>query len=151
MKQFITKASLSLLVAAAIVLPSLALPVGVGAQAISEENRTAACQAIGSTGGDCATGSGGITGLISSVINILSLVVGVAAVIMVIVGGFRYVTSGGDANAISAAKNTILYAIIGLVIAALAQGIVRFVLNRVTTPPPASPETSYNISLTQHV
>jgi hypothetical protein len=73
-----------------------------------------------------------VNDLISDVINIFSLVVGVVAVIMIIVGGFRYITSGGDSNNVSAAKNTILYAIIGLVIVALAQFIVRFVLERVT-------------------
>jgi cytochrome bd-type quinol oxidase subunit 2 len=73
-----------------------------------------------------------INDLISDVINIFSLVVGVVAVIMIIIGGFRYITSGGDSNNVTAAKNTILYAIIGLVIVALAQFIVRFVLARVT-------------------
>jgi hypothetical protein len=70
--------------------------------------------------------------LIADVINIFSLIVGIVAVIMIIVGGFRYITSGGDSNNVTAAKNTILYAIIGLVIVALAQFIVRFVLNKVT-------------------
>ena len=71
-----------------------------------------------------------LSGTIKTVVNILSAIVGVAAVIMVIVGGFRYVTSGGDSAGISSAKNTILYALIGLIIAALAQVIVRFVLGR---------------------
>jgi cytochrome bd-type quinol oxidase subunit 2 len=70
--------------------------------------------------------------LIADVINIFSLVVGVVSVIMIIYGGFRYITSGGESNSVSSAKNTILYAIIGLVIVALAQFIVRFVLGRVT-------------------
>ena len=70
--------------------------------------------------------------LIATVINILSLVVGVVAVIMIIIGGLKYITSGGDSGNISGAKNTILYAIIGLVFVALAQVIVRFVLGRAT-------------------
>ena len=70
--------------------------------------------------------------LIATVINILSLVVGVVAVIMIIVGGLKYITSGGDSGNITGAKNTILYAIIGLVFVALAQVIVRFVLGRAT-------------------
>jgi hypothetical protein len=73
-----------------------------------------------------------INDLIADVINIFSLVVGVVSVIMIIYGGFRYITSGGESNSVSSAKNTILYAIIGLVIVALAQFIVRFVLGRVT-------------------
>jgi hypothetical protein len=50
---------------------------------------------------------------------------------MIIIGGFKYITSGGDSNNVSSAKNTILYAIIGLIIVALAQTIVRFILGRV--------------------
>jgi hypothetical protein len=72
-----------------------------------------------------------INSLIATIINILSLIVGVVSVIMIIIGGFRYITSGGDSNNVTAAKNTILYAIIGLVIVALAQTIVRFVLRQV--------------------
>jgi hypothetical protein len=51
---------------------------------------------------------------------------------MIIIGGFQYITSSGDSGKVGTAKNTILYAIIGLVIVALAQFIVRFVLSRVT-------------------
>jgi hypothetical protein len=69
---------------------------------------------------------------IQTIVNVLSAAVGVVAVVMIIVAGFRYVTSGGDSNRVTSAKNTILYAIIGLVIAALAQVIARFVLARVT-------------------
>ena len=67
--------------------------------------------------------------LINTVVNVFSVIVGVAAVIMIIYGGFRYITSGGDSGNITTAKNTILYALVGLVIVALAQGIVRFVLS----------------------
>ena len=71
--------------------------------------------------------------IIRTVINIFSLIVGVVAVIMIIVGGLKYITSSGDSGNVTSAKNTILYAIIGLVIVALAQIIVRFVLQRATT------------------
>jgi len=70
-----------------------------------------------------------INALIKKIVNILSIIVGVAAVIMIIYGGFRYVTSGGDSGNITTAKNTIIYALVGLVVVALAQGIVRFVLS----------------------
>jgi len=69
-----------------------------------------------------------VTGYIKTAINIFSVVVGVIAVIMIIVGGVKYITSGGDAGNVTGAKNTILYAIIGLVIVALSQVIVQFVL-----------------------
>jgi hypothetical protein len=51
---------------------------------------------------------------------------------MIIYGGFRYITSGGESGSISSAKNTILYAIIGLIIVALAQFIVKFILAKAT-------------------
>src|SRR3990167_277109 len=73
---------------------------------------------------------------IGNIIDLLSVAVGIAAVIMLIVGGFRYVTSAGNQETVKAAKNTILYALIGLVIVALAQLIVNFVLNKTTQPPP---------------
>jgi hypothetical protein len=51
---------------------------------------------------------------------------------MIIFGGLRYITSGGNDSSVTGAKNTILYAIIGLIIVALAQVLVRFTLNKVT-------------------
>lgn len=73
---------------------------------------------------------------ITSVINILSAAVAVVAVIMIVLGGFRYVTSGGNQESISGAKKTILFAVVGLIITALAQIIVQFVLNKTTTASP---------------
>ena len=73
-----------------------------------------------------------VNNIVTTVINIFSWVVGVVCVIMIIYGGFKYVTAGGDSNNVTAAKNTILYAIVGLVIVALAQVIVKFVLAKVS-------------------
>lgn len=73
-----------------------------------------------------------LNSIIHTIINLLSVVVGVVAVIMIIVGGLRYITSGGSDTSVTGAKNTILYAIIGLIIVALAQILVRFVLSKVT-------------------
>lgn len=70
--------------------------------------------------------------LAKRVVNFLSVIVGVVAVIMIIVGGFRYITSGGESSNVSGAKNTLIYAIVGLIIVALAQFIVHFVLTNVT-------------------
>lgn len=74
-----------------------------------------------------------LNGIIRLIVNIFSLIVGVIAVIMIIIGGLKYITSGGDSGNISGAKNTILYAVVGLVVVALAQFVVRFVLNKVGT------------------
>lgn len=74
-----------------------------------------------------------LNNFVTSIISLLSWAIGVVAVFMIIVGGFKYITSGGDSAGVTAAKNTILYAIIGLVIVALSQLIVRFILGRLTT------------------
>lgn len=82
----------------------------------------------GCTGGtDAATKVSDIARL---VVNILSIIVGVVAVVMIIVGGFKYITSGGDTGKVGGAKNTIIYAIIGLILVALAQIIVNVVLDQ---------------------
>ena len=75
---------------------------------------------------------GRLNNLIKNVVNILSMIVGIVAVVMIIIGGFKYVTSGGDSGSITSAKHTIIYAIVGLIIVALAQVIVRFVLSKAT-------------------
>ena len=66
--------------------------------------------------------------MITSVINVLLYIAGIIAVIMIIIGGIKYMTSGGDANGISSAKNTVLYSVIGLVLVILAYAIVNWVI-----------------------
>jgi len=70
--------------------------------------------------------------IVRKIINVFSIVVGAVSVIMIIIGGFRYIISGGDSSGVSTAKNTILYAIVGLVIVVFAQVIIRFVLSSVS-------------------
>lgn len=82
-------------------------------------------------GADCAKGTGVATDLtanIKGITNTLLLAIGAIAVIMIIIGGIRYALSAGNEQNVTAAKNTIQYAIIGLVIALLAFAIVNFVL-----------------------
>jgi len=70
-------------------------------------------------------------GIVTVVVEKLSFAVGVASVIMLIIGGLRYITSGGQPQSAQAARNTIIYAIIGLVVAFIAQMLVSFVLTRI--------------------
>lgn len=83
---------------------------------------------IGVTGGNC--NDSGVTNAVSAAVNILSIVVGIAAVLAIILAGFKYITSGGDAGKVSNAKSTLVYALVGLVIAVLAQFLVHFVINQ---------------------
>lgn len=68
------------------------------------------------------------TSMITIVINILLFVIGIIAVIMIIVGGIRYTLSNGNASSTKEAKDTILYAVIGLIVAMMAYAIVNFVV-----------------------
>lgn len=99
-------------------------------QSAGKENACAALKDLDSSK-SCGTGITSVNSLIGSVINILSVIVGIAAVIMVIISGLKYITSGGDSGGISSAKTTLVYALVGLAIAALAQILVRFVLSNV--------------------
>jgi len=92
------------------------------------------CKGIGasSSGGVCDNGSRlTINDVLKTVVNILSAVSGVIAVIMLVVAGFKYITSEGDSGKVNSAKQTLTYALVGVVIVALSQSIVKFVLNKV--------------------
>jgi hypothetical protein len=83
--------------------------------------------------GDKPAGSGAqLSATVKKIINVLSVIGGALAVIMIIVGGVRYVVSAGNDSNVTGAKNTIIYAIVGLIIIAVAQVVVHFVLNNVT-------------------
>lgn len=87
------------------------------------------------SGTSCQANAGAenrVNRLITSIVNIISVIVGIIAVIMIIIGGLKFITSGGDSGKVSSAKSTILYALVGLIIVALAQFIVRFVLGKLT-------------------
>ncbi len=110
--------------------------------------------AAGSDNGDCSSGpntnaGSDINSLIIKIINVLSALAGAAAVIMLIYGGFRYVTSAGNDTGVAAAKKTIQYALIGVVIVVLSQAIVHFVLNNVGTKPTTTSSTSAQTRLAQ--
>lgn len=81
-------------------------------------------------GCDPAAGTS-LNSILRLMLNLLSIIVGIIAIIMMIIAGVKFMTSQGEASAVAAARNTLLYAIIGLVVVALAQFIVRFVLSRV--------------------
>ena len=72
-------------------------------------------------------------GIFQEIVNVLLFLIGAIAVIMIIIGGFRYVVSGGNASNVTAAKNTILYAIVGIIVALLAYAAVNFVVTTFTT------------------
>jgi len=136
MKQ-LTKKFSTIVAAFVFAFVALALPVTlaspVGAVATCNESDLSAQSGI-----NCAQGNGTPTTLFGSgsifttIVNVLLFIIGAICVIMLIYGGIRYTTSGGNAANVTAAKNTIMYAIIGLVIAFLAFAIVNWVLGAIT-------------------
>ncbi len=109
--------------------------VPVKTYALFEGSKKQACNGVNLTtsGGSCDPKKSGITlnEIITQAINLISIVVGIIAVIMIIVGGIKFVMSGGDTAATNSARNTVFYALIGLVVVFLAQILVRFVLHKV--------------------
>ena len=77
----------------------------------------------------CPSDLFGDNGVFKKITNTILYIVGIIAVIMLIIGGIKYVISGGDSKKVTDAKNTVLYAIIGLVISFLAFAIVNFVIS----------------------
>ena len=114
---------------------SLMAPAWVGADPVTEGiNATCdggSCEQVDENG-DPISAQSIADGIVGTIIDIFSWIVGVVSVIMVIFGGFRYITSGGDSGKVTSAKNTIVYALVGLAIVALAQVLVLFVLNKIT-------------------
>ena len=72
----------------------------------------------------------GPNGIMTVAINLVSLIIGIAAVIVIILAGLKYITSGSNPQEVTKAREMVLYAIVGLIIAALAQALVRFILSK---------------------
>lgn len=117
-----------------LVLGLVATPLVLVPSAEAETPQAELCKGSGGKwdGTNCTnTNAGGsIEEFIKNIINVLLFAIGAVAVIMIIIGGFKYVVSNGDSSSITSAKNTILYAVVGLVIAIIAYAIVNFVVNR---------------------
>lgn len=99
----------------------------VGASSVSAMTLKEGAEAARCDG--CPADLFGDTGAFKQVTNTVLYIVGIIAVIMLIIGGIKYVISGGDSKKVTDAKNTILYAIIGLIIAFLSYAIVNFVIS----------------------
>lgn len=120
---------ITLLVGTSVMLP---LAASVSVSALSA-NQKAVCEAIGS-GQNCVEtdnqGGTKVDSVIKTIVRMLGIFAGILAVIMIIVSGIKYITSGGDSSKIASAKNALVYALVGLIIVALSQVIVRFVLGQ---------------------
>ena len=122
---------------------ALALVVGVGILAapatVGAVNVFEACPATPTANDSAVCKSKGddIKTIIGPVVNTLLFLVGIVSVIVIIIGGIMYTVSGGDTGGVTKAKNTILYAVIGLAVAFMAYAIVNWVLGVFNAPPSA--------------
>ena len=132
MKKLLQRGLSALAFTAVFAFGALAAPLGVADVSAQTCNPAEGIQGgFECAGGDTAQQTD-LSEVVSYVVNILLFIVGAISVIMLIIGGIRYAVSGGDSGAVTSAKNTILYAIIGLVVALLAYVIVNFVITQVT-------------------
>ncbi len=134
MKWYKKIAALTLLSGIVFGFSALALsPALVSADAVS---KTDVCNGLSQLNGSetCSTaGNSTFNYIVTIVVDILSCLVVILAVVMLIISGFRYVTSRGDSGNISSAKNTLIYAIVGVISVALAQLIVHFAISQSVT------------------
>jgi uncharacterized membrane protein YuzA (DUF378 family) len=115
-----------------IFIPLIAIPALASADCgTPSDSKTQVLKGISQTGSDCS--SNGVSNFISTIVSILSYIVGIAAIIVIILSGMKYITSGGDSGKVASAKNTLIYALIGIAIAALAQFLVHFVFTAATS------------------
>ena len=124
------KKVLSLSLVFVVVVLSIGL-IASSAFAVGESTEKA-CEGLTGIGVECddsKTAGEVATGPLNSLVNILLIVVGVVSVVMIIFGGFKFVTSGGDTDKTKSARNTIIYAAIGLALVLLSSFIVSFVFN----------------------
>lgn len=118
------------------VLPLMVIGITAAAQVggynIAGASGMTLSEGVSNSKGDGVPGElTGTDGVFEVVVNVLLFIIGAVSVIMLIYGGIRYTTSGGNANSVTAAKNTIMYSIIGLVVAILAYAIVNFVVKQI--------------------
>lgn len=96
-------------------------------------------------GANC--GQDRVNSIFQTVVTILSIIVGIASILVIIYSGLKYITSAGDSNKVSNAKSTLLYAIVGLAVAGLAQFLIHFVLFQANqagqAPPPKKGSSSF--------
>lgn len=131
MKKMITNSLKSLLLvpALAFVLGFAAMPLAQPVSAFDESIGDGAGSAKSDDQSDDLFGE---TGIFRTITNVLLFLIGAVSVIMLIIGGIRYTISGGDSTAVTAAKNTILYAVIGIIVSLLAYAVVNFVIGSFT-------------------
>lgn len=123
------KKTIKTILAGLLIVPALALGVSLAAPLVQSASALTIQDGANAAQGEGTSGSlFGDSGIFKTITNTALFIIGALSVIMLIYGGIRYTVSMGDAKNVEAAKNTIMYAIVGIVVALLAYAIVNFVL-----------------------
>jgi hypothetical protein len=140
---------LTIIVASIVAMLGVAITPLVPATVYAQSSQVGegACKAQNGTWNDTTKNCDGVENgdlmpIIKTVINIMLFIVGILSVIMIVFGGIRYVTSAGNKTAVDSAKNTIIYSVVGLVVAIVAFALVNWVFSSITTPVPAPAPTT---------
>ena len=129
-KKLIFVSGSSLVFAVAVLVPSVSVEAACATNNVANSINQGA-NATGSSA-DCNNGTTlttGVSNLAKTITTDFSILVGAISVIMIIFAGFKYITSGGSNENTNSARNILMYAVIGLVIAVIAQLIVHLVIN----------------------
>jgi len=119
-------------------LASAALVIGVGVftfvpsvGAVNVDPLANTCAGVAAgTSAVCDSADDDVSDVVATVVNVLLFIIGIISVIVIIVGGIMYTVSAGDSGQVTKAKNTILYAVVGLAVAFFAYAIVNWVVLR---------------------
>lgn len=124
--------NLSKKLTALLIVPAIVLGVGLTTVTVGAQGAQIKDGLKSANSGKEVKGGVKVKSTVGSIVNWLLFAIGAIAVIMIVWGGIKFATSAGDSNKVTAAKNTILYAVIGLAVAVLAFAIVNFVVNHLT-------------------
>ena len=140
MKQIFGKLSTVATVIPALIIGAvMSLSVALFTTSLPAVAATSCDPSAGLTGGvgDCTSGSGtvsaltGSNGVVTTIINVMLFIIGILCVIMIIFGGIRYTTSNGEPDRVKGAKNTIVYAVVGLIVAMVSWALVNWVFTNI--------------------
>lgn len=121
-----------------LLIPMIALVASAGVAPVAyavtcSSPQDCATQGVGTA--DTGSSNTSVGDIIKNIVNILLFIIGAVSVIMIVIGGLKYVVSNGDSSAVKGAKDTILYAVIGLVVALLAYAVVNWVIQQFIPAP----------------
>lgn len=107
-----------------------------GTNALAVSGKDAICEGVqaGNSGASCAGGASTLSNNIKNALRVFQVIVGIVSIFYMVYAGLKFVTSGGSSDGVKSARNTILYASIGLIIVVISQFIIQFVLSNFDKP-----------------